>query len=73
MTTPSDMGSPGELNTYGGSESIAEHVTGVSVELVATDDDALFPTSTTSLTTTLIIEGMTTGARKTLQVVVNKS
>ena len=39
MTTPSDMGSPGELNTYGGSESIAEHVTGVSVELVATDDD----------------------------------
>ena len=73
ITTPSDMGTPGELNTYGGNEAISEHVTGNSVEIVATDDDALFPTATTSLTTTLIIEGMTTGARKTLQVVVNKS
>ena len=73
ITTPQDLGSPGELSTYGGNEAIAEHVTGVSVELTATDDDALFPTATTSLTTTLIIEGMTTGARKTLQVVVNKS
>ena len=73
MTTPTDMGTPGELSTYGGNETIAEHVSGNSVELVATDDDALFPSATTSLTTTLIIEGMTTGARKTLQVVVNKS
>ena len=72
MTTPTDQGSPGELDVYGGSESIAEHVTGNAVTLVATDDDALFPTATTSLTTTLIIEGMTTGARKTLQIVVNK-
>ena len=73
MTTPSDQGTPSELSVYGGTEAIAEHVTGNSVTLVASDDDALFPSATTSLTTTLIIEGMTTGARKTIQIVVNKT
>jgi hypothetical protein len=73
MTTPNDQGSPNELDVYGGTEAIAEHVTGDSVSLVPTNEDALFPSSTTSLTTTLIIEGMTTGARKTLQIIVNKS
>ena len=73
MTTPTDQGSPSELDVYGGTEAVAEHVTGDSVSLVPTNEDALFPSSTTSLTTTLIIEGMTTGARKTLQIIVNKS
>jgi len=66
-------GSPSELDVYGGTEAIAESITGDSVSLVPTNEDALFPSSTTSLTTTLIIEGMTTGARKTLQIIVNKS
>ena len=73
MTTPTDQGSPSELDVYGGTEEVAEHVTGNSISLVPTNEDALFPSSTTSLTTTLIIEGMTTGARKTLQIIVNKS
>jgi len=73
MTTPTDQGSPSELDVYGGTEAVAEHVTGNSISLVPTNEDALFPSSTTSLTTTLIIEGMTTGARKTLQIIVNKS
>ena len=73
MTTPTDQGSPSELDVYGGTEAVAEHVTGDSVSLVPTNEDALFPSSTTSLTTTLIVEGMTTGARKTLQIIVNKS
>tara|TARA_R110002012_G_scaffold298915_1_gene497617 strand:- start:1698 stop:2366 length:669 start_codon:yes stop_codon:yes gene_type:complete len=71
--TPEDLGSPNELDVYGGGETIAETVMGTSVSLQATDEDALFPSATTSLTTTLIIEGMTTGARKTLQIVVNKT
>ena len=73
MTTPEDLGSPAELDVYGGTEAIAEIVTGTSLTVEPTNEDALFPTGTTSLTTTLIIEGMTTGARKTLQLVVNKS
>ena len=73
MYTPEDLGSPSELDVYGGGETIAETVMGTSITLQPTDEDALFPTSTTSLTTTLIVEGMTTGARKTLQIVVNKS
>ena len=73
MTTPQDVGTPAELDVYGGTEAISEHVTGTSVTLTATNEDALFPSATTSLTTTLIIEGMTTGARKTIQIVVNKT
>ena len=66
-------GSPMELDVYGGTEAIAEVVIGNEVNLVATDELALFPTGTDSLTTTLIIEGMTTGARKTLQIIVNRN
>ena len=73
MTTPTSAGTPSELDVYGGTEAIAEHVSGDNLNLVPTNEDALFPTGTTSLTTTIIIEGMTTGARKTLQLVVNKS
>ena len=73
MITPTDTGTPSELDVYGGTEAIAEHVSGDSVNLVPTNEDALFPSGTESLTTTLIIEGMTTGARKTIQLVVNKS
>jgi len=73
MVSDISAGSPSELDTYGGTEAIAEHVTGNNLTLVPTIEDALFPTGTTSLTTTLIIEGMTTGARKTLQLVVNVS
>jgi len=73
MISDTNTGSPSELDTYGGTEAIAEHVQGNTIMLTPTDSDALFPTGTTSLTTTLIIEGMTTGARKTLQLIVNKS
>jgi hypothetical protein len=66
-------GSPSELDTYGGTEAIAEHVSGNELIITPTNEDALFPTGTESLTTTLIIEGMSTGARKTLQLIVNKS
>ena len=71
MTTPTSTGTPSELDVYGGTEAIAEHVSGDKLNLVPTNEDALFPTGTTSLTTTLIIEGMTTGARKTLQITVS--
>ena len=73
MTTDSSQGTPNELDTYGGSEAIAEHVMGNVLTLTPTTEDALFPTGTTSITTTLIIEGITTGARKTLQIIVNKN
>ena len=73
MVTDSSTGSPSELDVYGGTEAIAEHVSGNVLTVVPTNEDALFPTGTTSLTTTLIIEGMQTGARKTLQIIVNKS
>ena len=73
MTSDISQGSPSELDTYGGTEAIAEHVQGNSLTLEPTNEDALFPTGTLSLTTTIIIEGMTTGARKTLQLIVNKS
>ena len=72
ITTPQDQGSPGELDTYGGSETIAEHVTGNVATVKPTNETALFPTGTDSITTTMIIEGITTGARKTLQLIVNK-
>ena len=71
-SSPQSSGSPSELDTYGGTEAIAEHVTGNTVSLVPTDELALFPGSTTSITTTLIIQGKTTGARKTIQVIVHK-
>ena len=73
MTSDVSAGTPAELDVYGGTEAIAEHVTGGTLTIEPTNEDALFPTGTESLTTTLIIEGMTTGARKTLQIVVNKS
>ena len=72
MYNDDSEGSPEELDVYGGTEAIAEHVSGNTITLVPTTSDALFPTGTDSITTTLIIEGMTTGARKTLQVIVNK-
>tara|TARA_R110002153_G_scaffold2667_3_gene12852 strand:+ start:2839 stop:3507 length:669 start_codon:yes stop_codon:yes gene_type:complete len=67
---PSTM-SPNELESYGGTAEIAESVGGNSVILSPTNQDALFPSVNMSLTTTLIIEGMTTGARKTLQIVIS--
>ena len=73
MVTDSSHGSPSELDTYGGTEAIAEHVSGDVLTVVPTNEDALFPTGTEALTTTLIIEGLSTGARKTLQIIVNKS
>ena len=73
MISDTSQGSPSELDVYGGTEAIAESVQGATLTLEPTNEDALFPTGTESLTTTLIIEGMTTGARKTLQIVVNKS
>ena len=73
MVSDTSQGSPSELDVYGGTEAIAESVQGATLTLEPTNEDALFPTGTESLTTTLIIEGMTTGARKTLQIVVNKS
>ena len=73
MVSDMSAGTPQELDVYGGTEAIAEHVQGNTLTVAPTNEDALFPTGTTSLTTTLIIEGMTTGARKTLQLVVNKS
>ncbi len=73
MITETSTGSPQELDVYGGSEAIAEHVDGFQLTMTPTNEEALFPTGTESITTTIIIEGMTTGARKTLQLVVNKS
>ena len=61
-----------ELDTYGDSE-VAEIVTGNSVTLSPTNEDALFPEATTTLTTTLIVEGLDTGAKKTIQVTVSKT
>ena len=63
--------SPSELDSYGGTAEIAEHVTGNTLTISPTNQEALFPNANMSLTTTLIIEGMTTGARKTLQIVVS--
>jgi hypothetical protein len=73
MTVNGGGGSPLELDQYGGSEETAEIVMGNHVDLVATTELALFPTGTDSITTTLIIEGMTTGARKTMQIIVHKT
>ena len=67
---PSTM-SPNELESYGGTAEIAESVGGNTIFLSPTNQDALFPSVNMSLTTTLIIEGMTTGARKTLQIVIS--
>ena len=72
LTTDLDIGSPTELDLYGGTEAIAEHVTGFTATLIPVKGLTLFPGTTTSITTTLIIEGMTTGARKTVQVIINK-
>ena len=71
----SDRGGPSDttLETYGGSEAIAESIVGNTLTISPTNEDALFPNATTVLTTTLIIEGKNTGARKTLQIIVNKS
>ena len=41
--------------------------------MIPTNEDALFPNSTSTLTTTLIIEGMDTGARKNFQITVSKT
>jgi hypothetical protein len=73
MVSDSSVGSPMQLDQYGGTEAIAETVMGNHVDLVATTELALFPTGTDSITTTLIIEGMTTGARKTMQIIVHKT
>jgi len=61
-----------ELDTYGDSE-VAEVVMGNTLTLSPTNEDALFPASTTTLTTTLIIEGMNTGAKTSIQVTVSKT
>ena len=61
-----------ELDTYGDSE-VAEVVMGNTLTLSPTNEDALFPLESTTLTTTLIIEGMNTGAKKTIQVTVSKT
>ncbi|ASF00554.1 hypothetical protein [uncultured virus] len=68
-----DVGNIAELAAYGGDVATAESVTGKTVSLLPTNEEALFPANITSLTTTLIIEGMTTGARKTIQVIINKT
>ena len=73
FTSDMDMGSPTELDQYGGSEAIAETVVGNSLVMVPTNEDALFPSSTSTLTTTLIIEGMNTGARANFQVTISKT
>jgi len=73
FTTDMDMGSPTELDSYGGSEQIAETVIGNSITMIPTNEEALFPNSTSTLTTTLIIEGMDTGARKNFQITVSKT
>ena len=73
MTTDTNLGTPMQLDTYGGSEEIAEHVTGGTATLKPSNELSLFPGATESITTTFIIEGITTGARKTLQLIVNKS
>ncbi len=71
----SDRGGPSTetLDTYGGSEAIAESVVGNTLTITPTNEDALFPNATTVLTTTLIIEGKNTGARKSFQITVTKS
>ena len=61
-----------ELDVYGDS-NVAEVVMGNSLTLSPTNDNALFPLNTTVLTTTLIIEGLDTGAKKSIQVTVSKN
>ena len=68
-----NSGSPTELDKYGGTEAIAESVDGQILYLSPTKESALFPTGTDSITTTLIIEGLGTGARKTIQLIIKKS
>jgi hypothetical protein len=60
------------LDTYGDSD-MAEIVMGNTVTITPTNEDALFPTSTTTLTTTLLIEGMNTGAKTTRQITITKT
>ena len=71
-TDPNFINSPANLEIYGGTEATMEQAVGDNVTLIPTNEDALFPSGTDSITTTLIIEGMETGARKTLQVVITK-
>tara|TARA_R110001583_G_scaffold6787_2_gene34177 strand:- start:1031 stop:1711 length:681 start_codon:yes stop_codon:yes gene_type:complete len=73
MVSDISTGTPNELDTYGGNEAIAETVIGNTLTLTPTSNTALFPTGTTEITTTLIIEGMQTGARKTIQIVIKKT
>ena len=61
-----------ELDTYGDSE-VAEVVMGNTLTLAPTNENALFPLPSTTLTTTLIIEGMDTGAKKTIQITVSNT
>jgi len=61
-----------ELDTYGDSE-VAEVVMGNTLSLTPTNEDSLFPLESTTLSTTLIIEGMNTGAKKSIQVTVSKT
>ena len=52
-------------------ETTSESIIGNHVNLIPTNQDALFGgVAGTTIATTLIIEGMTTGARKSLQVTV---
>jgi hypothetical protein len=60
------------LDTYGDSD-VAEIVQGSLVTITPTNEDALFPDATTTLTTTLIIEGMNTGAKTTRQITITKT
>ena len=73
MYTPEDQGSPMELATYGGDEANTEIVVGSSLTIKPHNDSTLYEGDNTSLTTTLIIEGMETGARKSIQIVINKT
>ena len=51
----------------------AETVLGITMTIQATTNNALFSTSLPSLTTSLIIEGVNTGARITIPFTVNST
>lgn len=60
------------MDTYGNSD-VAEIVMGNTITITPTNEDALFPNDTTTLTTTMIIEGMNTGAKVTQQIIITKT
>ena len=60
------------MDAYGSSD-ITEVVMGNTVTITPTNEDALFPNDTTTLTTTMIIEGLNTAAKITQQIIVSKT